>query len=93
MQIQVQLFSILRDCLAERAGARGGQASLTLPEGTTLAELIVHLGIDRRLGFQPSEVVDRAGWQVMVNDRFEPDVGRILHDGDQVRIFPPVAGG
>ncbi len=91
MQIHVQLFSILRDCLPP--GTKRGQASLELPPGSTLADLIVHLGVDRRLGHAADEVVSRAGWQVMVAGKYEPDMGRVLQDGDEVRIFPPVAGG
>lgn len=91
MQIEVQLFSILKECLPP--GTRGGQASITLPDGSTLADLVSSLGVDRRLGQAAEDVVGRAGWQVIVSGKFEPDPGRVLVDGDQVRIFPPVAGG
>jgi molybdopterin converting factor small subunit len=91
MQIHVQLFSILRDCIPPDAGR--GQASIALPEGATLADLVAHLGVDQRLGHPATEVVSKAGWQVLVSGGYEPDMGRVLQDGDQVRIFPPVAGG
>lgn len=91
MQIQVQLFSTLRDCLPP--DAERGQATITLPDGATVTELVIHLGIDRRLGYRAEEVVSRAGWQVMIDGKYEPDMERRLEDGDQVRIFPPVAGG
>jgi len=91
MQIEVQLFSILRDCLP--AGAERGQATIRLPNGATLADLITHLGIDRRLGYHATEIEQKAGWQVLVCGRYEADMTRTLQDGDQVRIFPPVAGG
>jgi molybdopterin converting factor small subunit len=91
MQIDVQLFSILRPCLPECA--ERGQATITLPEGATLADLVTHLGIDRRLGCGAAELISGAGWQVLVSHQFEPDMGRVLRDGDKVCIFPPIAGG
>jgi molybdopterin converting factor small subunit len=91
MQIHVQLFSILRDCLP--ADAARGQATVTLPKDATLADLVTHLGIDEYLGYDAAELASRANWQVMVSDQFELDMGRVLQDGDEVRIFPPVSGG
>jgi molybdopterin converting factor small subunit len=91
MQIQVQLFSILRDCLPPSADR--GQATITLPQGSTLADLLAHLGIDRRLGHEAGQVMANTGWQVLVSGKYEADMARVLQDGDQVRIFPPVAGG
>ncbi|RPI51433.1 MAG: molybdopterin synthase sulfur carrier subunit [Chloroflexi bacterium] len=91
MEIKVHLFSILGDLLP--AEARRGQATVSLSDGATVGDLLRQLGVDRRLGCQADEVVPRAGWQVTVNDRYEADPGRVLHDGELVRIFPPVAGG
>jgi molybdopterin converting factor small subunit len=94
MQVQVQLFSILRDCIPPDAGGPGpGQATVSLPDGASLADLITRLGIDRRLGYPPGEVVSRAGWQVIVSGKYEPDMNRTLEEGDEIRVFPPVAGG
>ena len=91
MQIHVQLFSILRDCLPPDAVR--GKATISLAEGSTLTDLVTHLGIDRQLGYTAPDVVARANWQVMVSGRFETDMGRVLQDGDEVGIFPPVSGG
>lgn len=94
MQIEIQLFSILRDCLPPEAERGHGQShAVTLPDGATLADLLTHLGVDRRLGCSATEVERKAGWQVLVCGRYEQDMGRVLQDRDQVRIFPPVAGG
>jgi hypothetical protein len=58
MQIKVQLFSNLRDCLP--AGAKHGQATICLPNRATLADLITHPGIDRRLGTDATEIEQKA---------------------------------
>ena len=91
IQIHVQLFSILRDCLPP--DAKRGKATISLPRGATVADLVMDLGIDRQLGDTARDVVAKANWQVMVSGRFETDMGRVLQDGDEVRIFPPVSGG
>ena len=91
MQIHVQLFSILRDCLPP--SAERGKATIDMPEGATLGDLVVHLGIDQYLGFSAADMSARAGWQVMVSGRHEPNVERVLQDGEQVIIFPPISGG
>ena len=91
IQIHVQLFSILRDCLPP--DAKGGKATISLPRRATVADLVMDLGIDRQLGYTARDVVAKANWQVMVSGRFETDMGRVLQDGDEVRIFPPVSGG
>ena len=54
---------------------------------------MTQLGIDRRLGCSATEIEAKAGWQVLVSGQYERDMMRRLQDGDQVRIFPPVAGG
>jgi molybdopterin converting factor small subunit len=91
MQVQVRLFSILRDCLP--SDAEGGKASIGLTDGATLADLITRLGIDRKLGLAPDQITSQAGWQLLVSDRFEADMTRVLQDGDEVKILPPVSGG
>ncbi len=91
MQVHIQLFSILRDCLPPEARREGGMISL--PDGATLADLIIHLNIDKRLHFSPHDIITRAAWQVRVNQEFEANAGRPLQQGDRVQIFPPIAGG
>ena len=91
MEINVQLFSILRDCLPPDADR--GKATITLPQDATLADLVRHLGIDQHLGYAAAELTTAASWQVMVSGKFELDMERVLKDGDEVRIFPPVSGG
>ncbi|HSJ53192.1 MAG TPA: MoaD/ThiS family protein [Anaerolineae bacterium] len=91
MQIHVQLLSILRNCLPP--GAERGQATVTLPANATLADLVTHLGIDRYLGLPTGDIISRANWQIRVSGQFEMDMERVLQDGDEVCVFPPVSGG
>ena len=91
MQIDLQLFSVLRECLPP--GAEKGRTRVTLPEGASLADMIAEVGIDRHLNVAAQEVSTTAGWQVMVSGSYEPEMTRILKDGDRVQILPPMAGG
>jgi molybdopterin converting factor small subunit len=79
MQIHVHLFSVLREHLPP--GSKGGQATVALPQGYTIADLIAHLGITRRVRL------------VVVNSVQEKDLQRPLQDGDQVKLFPTMVGG
>jgi molybdopterin converting factor small subunit len=78
MDVHVRLFSRFREHLPREAR---GQATIELPDGTTVEQLIAHLGIARRVRL------------VVVNDEREPDRNRALRDGDCVKIFPVVVGG
>jgi sulfur carrier protein ThiS len=78
MQIQVKLFSRFREHLPRETR---GEATVELPEGSTVGQLVAHLGIERRVRL------------IVVNDEPEPDRDRPLQDGDQVKVFPVVVGG
>lgn len=77
MEVHLQLYSILRDKLPADAK---GRAVLQLEDGTTLAELLNELGIERRV-------------VIGVNGVHETDRSRQLKDGDNVKIFSSVSGG
>lgn len=77
LEIQLQLYSILREKLPVDAK---GRAVLQLEEGTTLADLLADLGIERRV-------------VIGVNGVHESDRSRQLIDGDKVKIFSSVSGG
>ena len=81
----------MRDCLP--SDAQRGRVLIDLPEGASLLDLFVRLGIDRRLGCEAAEVAGKAGWQVLVNGSYEAQMLRVLSDGDEVQVFPPVVGG
>jgi len=93
MQIQVQLFSVLREYLPP--GSVRGRTTVSLPDQdeTSLTDLVSILGIDRRLGVKAEEFVTNSSWQILVNGCYEQDMGCLLRDGDVVQVFPPIAGG
>ncbi len=77
MEIHIQLYSILREKLPSDAK---GRAVLQLDEGTTLADLLEHLSIDRRV-------------VISVNGDHITDVSYQLREGDVVKIFSSISGG
>jgi sulfur carrier protein ThiS len=78
MRVQVKLFSLLRKHLPEEAK---GEATVELPDGSTIEDLVEHLGIVRRIKI------------LTINGERETNRSRPLQDGDNVRIFPFVVGG
>ena len=79
MQVQVLLFAALR----ERANA--GQWTQTLPENSTLGQLLQTL--EQRWPF-----LKQARFATAVNGEVV-ESSRRLHDGDEVALLPPVSGG
>jgi sulfur carrier protein ThiS len=88
MLIQAKLFATLIRMVPDEIRARypqsaraGSPLSVDLPEGSTLADLVDHLGL-------PPEKVR----VIFVNGRVQQR-DTILNAGDEVGIFPPVGGG
>lgn len=80
MQVKVKLMGVLRSKLPP--GSQGGRAMIEAEVGTPVAAILERLGI--------------AGGHVhliMVNGAMELDRQRALGEGDEVTVFPPVAGG
>jgi molybdopterin converting factor small subunit len=77
LEVQVRLYSILREKLPAEAR---GRATLQLEEGTTVAAIIEQFEIERRV-------------VVGVNGAYERDHLRPVQDGDEVMIFSAVSGG
>ena len=80
MRVRVLLFASLR----ERLGAR--EMSVEVPEGTTAAGLL------ERLGRQRPPLAAAGRLSVAVNEEY-CDPERILRDGDEIALIPPVSGG
>lgn len=77
--VRVRLYASLREYAPE--GFRSEGFTVQLPPASTVADLYARLGL-------PEEQVKQA----FVNGRrAEPD--RVLEDGDEVGVFPPIAGG
>ncbi len=79
MKIDVRLFANLADYLP--SGAHGDTATLDLPEGATVADVV------RRLALP-----DDLPRLMLVNGR-DADAGHRLSPGDVVSVIPPLAGG
>jgi len=77
LEVNLQLFSILREILPPEAK---GRAVIRMDEEATLDDLLNKLAIMRRV-------------VVSVNGVHESDRSRRLQDGDEVRIFSSISGG
>ena len=83
MKIAFKLFASLSDHLP--AGSRDNRIDLDVDDGVSVAELI------RRY-----EVPERNAHLVLVNGLFIPPAERsrrLLREGDEVAVWPPIAGG
>ena len=88
MLIQAKLFATLIRMVPDRIRERypqsvraGSRMDIELPQGSTLADLVEHLGL-------PPEKVR----VIFVNGRIQQR-DHILVSGDEVGLFPPVGGG
>jgi molybdopterin converting factor small subunit len=80
MHVTVKLFAMLRRYGPEDQSA-GAPFTVTLPEGSTIADLVSHLGIEER----EVKIAYVDGRARSVHFQLEP--------GAEVGIFPPVGGG
>lgn len=67
----------------------GRSVTVDLPEGTNVADLLIHLRANPPLG---KEVQDLRSIAVGVNAEYVQNT-HVLHDGDEVALLPPVSGG
>ncbi|NPV86794.1 MAG: MoaD/ThiS family protein [Anaerolineae bacterium] len=77
MELKITLHGVLREKLPAEAR---GKTCISMPEGTTIADVIGYLGL--------SDAVVAS-----VNDVLTRDRGTRLKDGDALRFFRPGAGG
>ena len=92
MKVKLRAFSYLREFLPPGANSRG-EVELDLPEQASVKDLFVALGLDRRLGARIFEAEVDHTFQVLVNQVAVGDYDRRLTDGDEIALFPPMAGG
>jgi molybdopterin converting factor small subunit len=79
LQVEVRLFANLARYLPP--GARGNTATIEIPDGTTVDELIHRLAIPEELAHL-----------TLVNGR-DAQPGDRLAPGDVVSVLPPLEGG
>jgi molybdopterin converting factor small subunit len=91
MQVVVQLFSFLRDCLPP--GTERGRVTVEMTTGSTAKDLFAQLELNRCLPGGRRIEDELTSWQVSVNGEFISDLNRVLHGGDHVMVFPHMAGG
>lgn len=80
MSIKIKLMAALRNKLPP--GSQGGVAVIDVEPGATVAMALEKLGI-----------ASGRVHLVLVNGSMEPERNRALADGDELTVFPPVAGG
>jgi sulfur carrier protein ThiS len=81
LQVEVKLYGALRDYRPPGDGAPHHPFSLTLPPATSVTTVLERLSI-------PEGLVN------IISVNGETAVpAHTLHDGDQIRLFPPTAGG
>ena len=83
MNITLKLFATLGDYLP--AGAHYNQIDLSLTDGTTVPQAL-----------EPFHLPPKLVHLVLVNGHFIPPpqrTERVLHEGDVLAVWPPIAGG
>lgn len=81
MRIQVRLFATYREIVGS------GGFTWTTREGTTLRELV-----DGIVAKYPRLAGHQRSMLLAVNEDFAP-TDRVLSEGDEVALLPPVSGG
>ncbi len=77
IEIHIRLFGILRDKLPAEAK---GRTTLSLPNGSTVRDVLAHFDVQHVVSFAVNEEVDL-------------DETHTLNDGDRVEVFRISAGG
>lgn len=77
MQVNVSVYGVLRDKLPPESK---GKATLELPDGSTIQDVLERLGINTMI-------------KASVNEELVRDLSNPLNDGDWLQLFRPVGGG
>lgn len=92
MKVQLHVFSYLREYLPSHSNARG-EFELDLPDLVNLKDLFIALGYESRLGTKIFDTQVDHTFQVLINQVPVNDYTHPLADGDEIVLFPPMAGG
>jgi molybdopterin synthase catalytic subunit/molybdopterin converting factor small subunit len=79
MKVRILPFGVLKDWL--------GASTVDMGEGATVEDLLAHIARSH-----PGPAASLRGIAVSVNAEYAP-AARILRDGDEVGLLPPVSGG
>ncbi len=79
MRIEINLYASLARYLPQPSSRK--TCTLELPEGTTVGDLLKRLGI-------PEGTI-----KIVFVNGVHAKPQTVLHDGDRLGVFPPVAGG
>jgi sulfur carrier protein ThiS len=79
MTLTLKLFASLRKYLPPQVS--GGAFSVEVPEGSTVADVLAHVGIPRQHA------------RMVVADGEQLDLDAPVCEGQGLSVFPPLAGG
>ena len=79
MNLEINLFAYFREFLPRQSGKES--CFLEMPEGATIGQVIEKLKIPRSMPI------------ITLVNGIQRESGDILHPGDVLSVFPPVAGG
>jgi len=79
MQVTIRLHGTLRKYLPK--GSAGNVSVVDVPEGSRISDLLAQLGM-------PAEHA-----KMLVSGDEHLEGSAVLHDGQEVNVFPPLAGG
>jgi sulfur-carrier protein len=77
VKVTVRLYATLRELVPDR----GATVELEVPDGATVADVIADLGL-------PPDLVRKVFVAGVAQD-----TGYVLRTGDELGMFPPIAGG
>ena len=92
MKVRVRAFANLREYLPPHRTARG-EVEFDLPDRSTLRDLFIALGFDQRLGSKIFDSEVDHTFQVLINHVAVNTFDHSLVEGDEIALFPPMAGG
>ena len=92
MRVHLRVFSYLREYLPPHSNVRGA-VEFELPDQASLKDLFIALGFERHLGMRIFDTEVDHTFQVLVNQMAVNDYAHPVVHGDEIALFPPMAGG